>query len=73
MEKLIYQGLYVFLEYNNLIYYNEFGFRYNHSTEHALVALSQEIQDACDMGALTCRVSGFSKSIWFSKPWYTTS
>ena len=41
MEKLIYQRMYLFLERNNIIYHNQFGFRYNHSTEHALIALTQ--------------------------------
>ena len=52
MEKLIYQRLYHFLEHNN----NQFRFRYNHSTEHALIALTQEIQDACYKGTLACGV-----------------
>ena len=50
MEKLIYPRLYLFLEHN-IICHNQFGFRYNHSTEHALVALTQEIQDAFDKDA----------------------
>ena len=56
MEKLIYQRMYLFLERNNIIYHNQFGFRYNHSTEHALIALTQEVQDACDKDALACGV-----------------
>ena len=54
MEKLIYQRLYLFLEHNNIIYHNQFGFRYNHSTEYALIARTQEIQNACDKGPLAC-------------------
>ena len=56
MEKLIYQRLYLFLYQNNTIYHNQFRFRYNHSTEHALIALTQAIQDICDKGALVCGV-----------------
>ena len=56
MEKLIYQWLYLSLERNDIIYHNQFGFWYNHSTEHALIALTQEIQDGCDKGALACGV-----------------
>ena len=51
MEKLIYQRLYLFLEHNSIIYHNQSGFRFNDSTEHALIALTQEIQDACDKDA----------------------
>ena len=32
------------------------GFRYKHSTEHALIALTQEIQDTCDKGALSYEI-----------------
>ena len=56
MEKLIYQRLYLFVEHNNIIYHNQFGSRYNHLTEHALIAFTQEIQDACDKSALACGV-----------------
>ena len=56
MEKLIHQRLYLFLKHNNIIYHNQFGFWSNHSTEHALIALTQEIQDACDKDALACGV-----------------
>ena len=54
VEKLIYQQLYFFLEHNNIIHHNQFGFRYNHSTEHILMALTQENQGACDKGPLAC-------------------
>ena len=40
MGKLMYQQLYLSLEYNNVIYHNQFGFQYNHSTEHALIGFS---------------------------------
>ena len=56
MEKLIYQQLYLFLEHNNIIYHSQFGFRYNHLIEHALTALTQEIQDAFDKDTLACGV-----------------
>ena len=55
MEKLIYQRPYLFLERNSVINHNQFWIRYNIWTEHALIALIQEIQDACHKSALTCR------------------
>ena len=56
MKKLVFQRLYLFLEHNNIIYHNQFGFRYNQSTEHALIVRTQEIQDTCDTRALACGV-----------------
>ena len=54
MKKQIYQRLYLFLEHDNIIYHNQFRFRYNHSTESALITRNQEIKDACDKVALAC-------------------
>ena len=54
-KKLIYQRLYLFVEDNKIIYHNQFRFRYNYPTEHALTALTQEIRDVCD-SALACGV-----------------
>ena len=68
MEKLIHQQLYVFLEHNNIIYRNQFGSRYNHSTEHALIALTQRIQDGCDKNALAWGIF-----LDFQKAFYSAS
>ena len=37
LEKIMYNGLYKFLETDNLIYRLQFGFRQKHSTSHALI------------------------------------
>ena len=55
MNKLI-NNFTFFLKHNNIIYHNQFGFPYNQSTEHVLIALTQEIQDACDNDALACEI-----------------
>ena len=40
IEKLVHRQLYRFLEFNNLLYTNQFGFRNLHSTNHALIIQS---------------------------------
>ena len=43
-EKVIYVHMYSFLTENNLIYDRQFGFRSNHSTNHALINLTEDIK-----------------------------
>ena len=43
LERIIYNRLYSYLNSNNLLYKKQFGFRKNHSTEHAIVELVDEI------------------------------
>ena len=44
IEKIIYSRMYNYLTKNNLIYDKQFGFRSNHSTNHALISLSEDIK-----------------------------
>ena len=37
IEKLIHKRLYKFLEEHHILYHNQFGFRKNNSTVHALI------------------------------------
>ena len=46
IEKLMFQRLYAFLEKYKCIYDLQFGFRENHSTNHAIISIIQKIQDA---------------------------
>ena len=48
IEKLMFSRLYMFLETYNCIYNNQFGFREKHSTNHALISITQKIKDAID-------------------------
>ena len=34
----MYNRLITFIDRNNVLYYSQYGFRKNHSTEHALIA-----------------------------------
>ena len=44
MEKLMFSRLYKYLEAHDLIYELQFGFRAKHSTNHALMAITQQIK-----------------------------
>ena len=47
-EKLLYTRMYSFLEKNKLLNNNQFGFRLNHSTSHALINLTETITRQID-------------------------
>ena len=47
-EKLMHKRLYTFLEYNNILYLNQYGFRKNNSTVYALVQITQLIKASID-------------------------
>ena len=46
----------MYLENNNIFYKYQFGFRANHSTNHALTEITEQIRNACDKGLYTCGV-----------------
>ena len=48
IEKLLHERLYSFLEQNNSIYDLQFGFRALHSTNHALISISEQIESSLD-------------------------
>ena len=48
--------LYMFLEQNNAFHNYQFGFRNNHSTDHALIEITEKIRNACDKTLFTCGV-----------------
>ena len=52
IEKLVHRQLYGFFESNNYLYANQFGFRNFHSTNHALIAITEKIRKAIDNGKL---------------------
>ena len=55
-EKLVHRKLYGFLEFNNYLHTNEFGFRNLQSTNHALISITEKIRKAIDDGEITCVV-----------------
>ena len=49
-EKVIHYRLYRFLESKKSLYKHQFGFRKKHNTNHAIIALTEEIREALDNG-----------------------
>ena len=55
-ERLMYSRLYNFLNLHNCIYDLQFGFRGKHSTNHALLSLTENIRDALDNNNFACGI-----------------
>ena len=55
-EKLMYQRLYRFLEIRELLFNLQFGFRSGHSTDHALVCLTESIKSSLDNNRFGCGI-----------------
>ena len=56
IEKLIFNRLYSFLEQHNLLYKLQFGFRKKHSTNHALIEITESIRKALDNKQCACGI-----------------
>ena len=56
LEKLMCMRLYSHLEYNKILYNYQFGFRNNHSTRLALLAVTDGISKKIDQGKIVCGV-----------------
>ena len=53
----MFNRIYNFLEKNNIIIYKlQFGFRKNHSTNHALIDITENIRKALDNGKFACGI-----------------
>ena len=55
-EKLVHERLYCFLELHDCIYELQFGFRTKHSTNHALMSLTEIIRNALDNSNFACGI-----------------
>ena len=55
-EKLVYKRLYNFLEVDKILYNLQFGFRASHSTNHALISLTESIKNTLDNKRLGCGI-----------------
>ena len=56
MEKLPHKRLYNFLEKNNILFKNQFGFRKNNSTIFALLQIPEKIRELIDKGKYGCGI-----------------
>ena len=54
LEKVMYKRLHNFLDYSNIIYDLQFGFRQQYSTSHALINITENIRKALDDGNIGC-------------------
>ena len=55
-EKLMHSRLIEFLEEKQILYYRQFGFRKDFSTNHAILTLLESIQKALDDGQFACGI-----------------
>ena len=56
IEKLIHVRLNIFLETNNCLYENQFGLRKRHSTNHALITITEKSRQTLDNNNYMCGV-----------------
>ena len=47
-EKIVFERVYDYLERNEVIYKHQYGFRKKHSTNHALISITEQIRKALD-------------------------
>ena len=62
IEKLIHKRLYSFLHQNDCLFTYQFGFRNHHSTNHALISITEKIRKSPDEGKFACRFFFFLTS-----------
>jgi hypothetical protein len=56
IEKLMHKRLYAFLEEHKILFENQFGFRKNNSTIHALIEITERIKESIDNGKFGCGI-----------------
>ena len=56
IEKIVHKRLYNFLEQNNILYKNQFGFRKNNSTTFALLQITEKIKETIDNRKYGCGI-----------------
>ena len=55
-EKMIHNRLYAFLEINEILIPNQFGFRKKNSTVNALIQITEKIKNSIDQGKFGCGI-----------------
>lgn len=56
LEKIIYSRVKLFLDNNEILFNNQFGFRNAHSTSHALIQITEKIKRCIDSGNYACGI-----------------
>ena len=52
-----------FLDKENVIYKQQFGFRPKHSTTHAIISITEKIREVLDKGKFDCKFCRPAKSL----------
>ena len=55
-EKIVYSRIYLHFIKNKCIYWKQFGFRGNYSTNHALISITEHIRSQLDNGHYVCGI-----------------
>ena len=56
MEKIMHKQLYAFLEHNDVLFKNQFGFRKKCSTSHSLIEITEQIKESIDEKKFGCGI-----------------
>ena len=56
LEKLMYNRMASFLGKNEILFHGQFGFRSNHSTNHAILLITDKIQKAIERKIYSCGI-----------------
>ena len=56
LEKIVHERTYNFLDKFNCLYKYQFGFRRGHSTNHALIEITEKIRKALDSKKFACGI-----------------
>ena len=56
IEKVMHKWLYSFLENNDILFHNQYGFRRNNSTVFALIQITEKIKSSIDNGKFGCGI-----------------
>ena len=56
IEKILHLKLYRFLESNNILFQQQYGFRKNNLTAYALIQITEQIKESIDKGKFGCGI-----------------
>ena len=56
IEKVVFKRIFSHVQSNNLIHNNQYGFRPKHSTDHALINITETVRNALDENKFACAV-----------------
>ena len=56
IEKILHLKLYRFLESNNILFQQQYGFRKNNSTAYAMIQITEQIKESIDKGKFGCGI-----------------